>query len=246
MSRDQFDVGKVSVEGDLIAEESILLERVKLAEGDTFSRKGLRESMLALNDYYTDRGYAYVNVAPLTNIVPGKNDIDIRFQIEQGVKVAIGRIEIRGNTKTLDKVVRREMVLAEGDLYSARALDESRRRINNLGFFEEININTKKGDSDEVMNVAIDLKEKPTGTFSLGVGYSSVDKFIAQGSISQANFLGRGYKLNLSGSFGGSSTVYQIGILDPYFMDKNLSLGFDLYKTEREWTEYTEYKTGGD
>lgn len=242
----QFEVGKISVEGDLIAESSILLERVQLQQGQNFSRKGLRESMLSLNDYYTDQGYAYVNVAPLTNTVPGKNVIDVRFQIEKGVQVAIGRIDIRGNTKTLDKVVRREIVLSEGDIYSARALDESRRRINNLGFFEEININTNKGDDEKIMDVDIDLKEKPTGTFSLGVGYSSVDKMIAQGSVSQANFLGRGYKLNLSGSFGGASTVYQIGLLNPYFLDKNLSLGFDLYKTEREWTEYTELKTGGD
>ncbi len=138
------------------------------------------------------------------------------------------------------------MVVAEGETFSARALDESRRRINNLGFFEEININTKKGTDEKILDVDIDLKEKPTGTFSLGVGYSSVDNFIAQGSVSQANFLGRGYKLNLSGSFGGSSTVYQVGLLNPYFLDKNLSLGFDLYKTEREWTEYTELKTGGD
>lgn len=243
---EQFIVGRIDVEGDLIAEDSILMEEVKLDEGEIFSRKKLRESMLGLNNFYTDRGYAYVNVTPLTSIIPGKNVIDIRFRIEKGVKVAIGRIEIRGNTKTLDKVVRRELVLAEGDLYSARGLDESRRRINNLGFFEEININTSKGEDERTMDVDIDLKEKPTGTFSLGVGYSSIDNFIAQGSVSQSNFLGRGYKLNLSGSFGGSSTVYQVGLLNPYFLDKNLSLGFDLYKTEREWTEYTELKTGGD
>lgn len=242
----QFEVGDVSVDGDLIADEKILLGLSSLQETDTFSRKGLRDSMLALNNFYTDRGYAYVNVAPLTSTVPGKNRINIKFHIEKGVEVAIGRIDIRGNTKSLDKVIRRELVLAEGDLYSAKGLDESRRRINNLGFFEEININTSKGADEKIMDVNIDVKEKPTGTFSIGMGYSSIDKLIAQGSVSQANFLGRGYKLNLSGSFGGSSTVYQIGLLDPYFLDKNLSLGFDLYNTEREWTEYTELKTGGD
>lgn len=243
---EQFTVGDVSVAGDLIAQDHILMERIKFEKGDIFSRKQLRDSMLALNNYYTDNGYAYVNVAPLTSTVPGENRIDIRFQVEKGIKVAIGRINIRGNTKTLDKVVRREMVLSEGDIYSSKALDESKRRVNNLGFFEEININTSAGEDRSIMNVDIDLKEKPTGTFTIGAGYSSVDHFIAQGSVSQANFLGRGYKLNLSGSFGGSSTVYQVGLLDPYFLDKNLSLGFDLYKTEREWSEYTEYKTGGD
>ena len=243
---EQFVVGDLGAGGDLIAEEQVLLELSHLNEGDIFSRKKLRDSMLALNDYYTDRGYAYVNVAPMTSTVPGQNRINIKYRIEKGVEVAIGRINIRGNTKTIDKVVRREILLAEGDTYSAKRLDESRRRINNLGFFEEINLNTSKGADESVMNVDVDLREKPTGTFSVGVGYSSVDKLIAQGSVSQANFLGRGYKLNLSGSFGGSSTVYQVGLLDPYFLDMDLSLGFDLYKTEREWTEYTENKTGGD
>jgi len=243
---EKFSVGDVSLAGDLITDESELLELSKLQKGDTFSREKLRDSMLALNNYYTDRGYAYVNVAPMTSSVPGQNSINIKYRIEKGVEVAIGRINIRGNTKTIDKVVRREVVLSEGDIYSSRELDESRRRINNLGYFEEINLNTSKGDDDSVMNIDIDLREKPTGTFSIGLGYSSVDKLIAQGSVSQSNFLGRGYKLNLSGAYGGSSTVYQVGLVDPYFLDMNLTLGFDLYKTEREWTEYSEKKTGGD
>lgn len=243
---EQFSVGEVGVEGDMIAEPHILMEQVTLMEGDIFSRKELRESMLGLNDFYADRGYAYVNVSPLTSTIPGKNLIDIQFQIEKGIQVAIGRIEIRGNTKTVDKVIRREMALVEGDLYSASALAASRRQINKLGFFEEINIDTSKSDDEKVMDVDIDLVEKPTGTFSIGAGYSSVDHFIFQGSVSQANFLGRGYKLNLSGSFGANSTLYNLGFTNPYFLDTNVSLGFDVYKTEREWTEYTENKVGGD
>jgi len=243
---EQFTVANVDVQGDMIDEKAVLLDQTKLKSGMIFSRTSLRESMQALNSYYADRGYAYVNVSPLTKVDPDARTIGINYNIERGAKVFIGRINVNGNTKTLDKVVRREMTLSEGDLFNASALTASRRNINNLNFFEEVNLNTSKGDSDEAMNVDIDVKPKPTGTFSLGVGYSTVDKLLLQGSVSQNNFLGRGLRLNLSGSLGGTSTTYQLGLLDPYFLDSKYSLGFDVYRTEREWTEYTERKTGGD
>jgi len=243
---DQFSVSGVDVQGDLIDEKDVLLGQTSLKAGMIFSRASLRASMQALNSYYADRGYAYVNVSPLTKVDPGSRSISINYSIERGAKVFIGHINVNGNTKTLDKVVRREMTLAEGDLFNASALTASRRKINNLNFFEEVNLNTSKGDSDETMNIDIDVKPKPTGTFSLGVGYSTVDKLLLQGSVSQNNFLGRGLRLNLQGSLGGTSTTYQLGLLDPYFLDSKYSLGFDVYRTEREWDEYTERKTGGD
>jgi len=242
----QFHVGKIEVAGDLIKPAAEILALTKLKPGDVFSRELLRQDITTINDLYADQGYAYVNVAPLSTTDPAKLTIDLKYDIEQGFQVHIDRIRISGNTKSRDKVVRREMKLVEGDLYSASALKESRRRLNNLGFFEEVNLATAKGPEEALMDIDISVKEKPTGTFSLGFGYSSVDKFIGQGSISQANFLGRGLKLNLSGSVGGTSTTYQLGLLDPYFLDRNLSLGGDLYKTDREWTDFSKKATGGD
>ncbi len=243
---EQFRVGEVEVQGDLLKSREEILDLVKLRPGDVFSRKQLRTDVFAVNDLYADQGYAYVNVSPLTNIDPEKKLVSLKFDIEQGIKVNIERIQISGNTKTRDKVIRREMKLDEGDLYSATKLKESRRRVNNLGFFEEVNVSTARGSDEAHMDVNVEVKERPTGTFSLGFGYSSVDGVIGQGSISQENFLGRALKLNLSGAFGSRSTTYQIGLLDPYFLDKNLSLGFDLYKTEREWSDFTKKTTGGD
>lgn len=242
----QFRVGKVSVQGDLIKPADEILGLTKLKSGDIFSRELLRKDVTAINDLYADKGYAYVNVAPLTNLDPENRTIDLKYDIEEGIQVHIDRIRVAGNTKTRDKVVRREMKLVEGDLYSASALKESRRKINNLGFFEEVNLATAKGPNEGLMDIDVTVKEKPTGSFSLGFGYSSVDKFIGQGSISQANFLGLGLKLNLSGSLGGTSTTYQLGLLDPYFLDHKLSLGGDLYKTDREWTDFSKKTTGGD
>jgi len=242
----QFRVGEVDVAGDLIEPREKLLGLIKLEPGDVFSRKRLREDVFAVHDLYADRGYAYVNVSPLTRLDLETRKVNLKFEIEKGIQVSIDKIRITGNTKTRDKVIRREMKLVEGDLYSSTRLKESRRRVNNLGFFEEVDVTSAKGSDEEQMNIDVGVKEKPTGTFSVGFGYSSVDGFIGQGSVSQDNFLGRALKLNLAGSFGGRSTTYQFGLTNPYFLDRNLALGFDLYNTEREYVDFSKKATGGD
>ncbi|OEU72335.1 MAG: outer membrane protein assembly factor BamA, partial [Desulfuromonadales bacterium C00003068] len=242
---DQFYLGDMAVEGDLLIEEDALLKFLRFRAGDVFSRKQLRDDIKRLNDYYANRGYAYVNVSPTTLINREQKTVDVTFNIEQGVEVHIGRINVSGNSKTRDKVVRREVTLVEGDLYSVGRLETSRKRVNNLGFFSEVNIDAISTDSDELMDIQVDVKEQATGTFSVGFGYSSTDGLIGQGSVSQDNFLGKALKLNLSASIGGDSNTFQVGLLDPYFMDKNLALGFDLYRTDREWDEYSKEAIGG-
>jgi len=243
---EQFRVGEIDVQGDLLKSKAEILALVKLKPGEIFSRQQLRQDVFAINDLYADQGYAYVNVSPLTRLDPERRLVNLLFEIEQGIQVSIERIQIAGNTKTRDKVIRREMKLVEGELYSATGMKESRRRINNLGFFEEVNVATSKGSDEAHMNVDVDVKERATGTFSVGFGYSSVDGFVGQGSVTQENFLGRALKLNLAGSLGGKSTTYQLGLTDPYFLDKNLTLGFDLYKTEREYVDFSKKALGGD
>lgn len=242
----QFLVGKLDISGDLLKDKQELLDSMTLREGDVFSRQVMREDMLKLNDLYADTGYAYVNVTPETQVDEQANKVDLVYDVEQGLKARIGRINISGNTRTRDKVVRRQVKLAEGDTYSASLIKDSRRKINNLGYFDEVNLTTRKGDDLSLMDIDIDVKERATGSFSIGAGFSSVDGLLLQGSVSQDNFLGRGLRLDLSGSLGGSSTVYRVGLLDPYFMDRDLALGFDVYDTEREWTDFDRETTGGD
>ncbi|MBE0596225.1 MAG: outer membrane protein assembly factor BamA [Desulfuromonadales bacterium] len=242
----QFRVGEIDAQGDLLPSREAVLALVKLKEGEVFSRQLLRESVLAINNSYADRGYAYVNVSPLTRIEPENQTVKIVFDIEEGIQVTIQRVRITGNTKTRDKVIRREVQVTEGDLYGASKLKETRRLIHNLGFFEEVNVTTAAAAEPELMDVTIDVKERPTGTFTVGVGYSSIDGVVAQGSVSQENFLGRALKLNVAGSFGSRSTTYQLGLTDPWFLDYNLTLGFDLYKTEREWADFTRKAIGGN
>lgn len=242
----QFFIGRLDVSGDLLKNKQQLLEVMTLHAGDVFSRKVMREDMLKINDLYADSGFAYVNVTPETRVDEDQRKVDITYDIEQGIRARIGRINISGNTRTRDKVIRRLVKLAEGELYNAGAIKDSRRKINNLGYFDEVNLTTRKGDELSLMDIDIDVKERATGSFSIGAGFSSVDGVMVQGSVSQDNFLGRGLRLDLSGSLGGSRTVYRIGLLDPYFLDSDIALGFDVYDTEREWTDFDRDTTGGD
>ncbi len=241
----QFFIGEVDIQGDLIKSREEMLAGLTLRPGEPFSRKALRENMMALNDLYADEGYAFVNVSPITDVDPFLQQMNIVLNVERGQRVRIGRIAISGNTRTRDKVVRREMRLAEGDFYSASKMNDSRRWISNLGFFEEVNLTTSRGDDITLMDVEVDVQEKPTGAFSIGAGFSTADGLLLQGSLSQDNFLGRGLRFDLAAALGTKSATYRIGVLDPYFLDSNISFGGDVYNTEREWTDFSRRTTGG-
>ncbi|KAF0220714.1 MAG: outer membrane [Geobacteraceae bacterium] len=243
---DQFKVGFLGFKGDLLESEGELAKKLKLKSGEVFSRATLRGDVFALTDLYADKGYAFANITPLSKLNQEQKNIDVTFDFEKGEKVYIDRIDIGGNTKTRDKVIRRELKLAEGDLYGATALKRSKQNLMNLGFFEEANLATAKGSADNKLNLNVDVKEKPTGTFSIGGGYSSLDGLIGQGSIQQANFLGLGLKLNAAASIGGKSQTYNLGLTDPYFMDTKWTLGADVYRSQRDYLDFTRRVTGGD
>lgn len=243
---DQYRTGNLDFKGDLLESREALARKVKLETGEVFSREVLRGDVVTLTDIYADKGYAFTNVTPLSKIDPDKKTIDITFEFEKGDKIYIDRITISGNTKTRDKVVRREFRLAEGDLYSSTALKRTKQNIENLGYFESANIATAKGSAPNKLNLNTEVKEKSTGQFSIGAGYSSSDGIIGQGSIQQNNFLGLGLKGTLAASLGGKTQLYNIGLSDPYFLDTNWTLGFDVYRSEREYTDYTRRVTGGD
>lgn len=243
---EQYRVGQISFRGDLLESKDDLVKLIKSKSGEIFSRGTLRQDIFTLTDRYADKGYAFANVNPLTQFNAEQKLLDIVFDFEKGEKVYIDRINIAGNAKTRDKVIRREIRISEGELYSATALKKSKQNIMNLGFFEEANLATVKGRADNMLNMNVSVKEKPTGTFSIGGGYSSLDGFVGQGSVQQSNFLGMGLKANASASLGGKSSTYNLGLTDPYFLDTNWSLGGDVYRTEREYIDYTRKATGLD
>ncbi|CAG0962627.1 Outer membrane protein assembly factor BamA [Geobacteraceae bacterium] len=243
---DQYKTGSIGFKGDLLEKEEVLAQGLRLKGGEIFNRANLRADVLSLTDLYADKGYAFTNVTPLSKINPDQKTVDITFDFEKGEKVFIDRITVLGNTKTRDKVLRRELKVVEGENYSSTGLKKSKQSLMNLGFFEEVNIATAKGSADNKLDVNVEVKEKPTGTFSIGAGYSSLDGLIGQGSVSQGNFLGLGLKANLAASLGGESSTYNVGLTDPYFLDTRWTLGADLYRTEREYIDFTKRATGGD
>jgi outer membrane protein insertion porin family len=243
---EQYRIGAIGFKGELIDPAVDLQKKLRSEPGEIFNRSILRTDIGVLTDVYGDKGYAFATINPQTRQDNEKMTIDMTFDIEKGELVSIERINIAGNPKTRDKVIRREMRITESGLYSATGMKRSKQNLMNLGFFEEANIATAKGSASNKLNVNVDVKEKPTGTFSIGGGYSSLDGFIAQGSVQQANFLGLGLKANLSASLGGSSQTYALGLTDPYFMDTKWTLGGDIYRSEREYTDYTRRLVGGD
>jgi outer membrane protein insertion porin family len=243
---DQYRTGTIDFKGDLLESKEELRSKIKLESGEVFSREVLRGDVFTLTDVYADKGYAFANVSPLSKVDPVKKTIDITYDFEKGDKIYIERINISGNTKTRDKVIRREFKLAEGDLYNSTALKRTKQNLSNLGFFEEASIAPAKGSTATKLDLNTQVKEKSTGQFSIGAGYSSSDGIIGQGSIQQNNFLGLGLKGTLSASLGGKTQLYNIGLTDPYFLDTNWTLGFDVYRSERDYEDYTRRVTGGD
>ncbi|MEJ2520382.1 MAG: outer membrane protein assembly factor BamA [Desulfuromonadales bacterium] len=241
---EQYTLGAVDAQGDLVQSKREILSLLALQPGEIFSRAELRAGVDRVTDLYADAGYAYVNVTPLTRTDDQNRTVSVMLDIEQGPQVSVERINITGNTKTRDKVIRREMRLIEGDLFSASKLRRSKVRINNLGYFEAVDIKTSPGSDEQKMNVDVNVEERATGTFSVGAGYSSVDGFVAQGSITQENFLGRGWRLNLAASVGGESSTYQLGLTDPYFLDTLWTVGAEIYQTEREWNDFSRRAKG--
>jgi len=243
---EQYRVGAIGFKGDLLDTEADLRKKLKSESGEIFNRSILRTDIGVLTDVYGDKGYAFATINPQTSLDNEKKIVDMTFDVEKGELMSIERINIAGNPKTRDKVIRREMRITESELYSATGLKRSKQNLMNTGFFEEANFATAKGSASNKLNVNVDVKEKPTGTFSIGGGYSSLDGIIGQGSVSQANFLGLGLKANLSASIGGTSTTYALGLTDPYFMDTKWTLGGDIYRSERDYTDYTRRLVGAD
>lgn len=247
---EQYQVGKIQFSGEvelkdpnntLLINEDTLRPKLTIKPGDTFSRTKLFADIQSLTDVYRDYGYAYANVTPNSKINPETKMVDLDLEVERGEMVYFERIEVSGNTRTRDKVLRRELRIYEGEKYSAAALNLSRARIYQLGFFETVNISTSRGSKSNQMVATVEIKEKSTGTFQIGAGFSSVESFIATAQISQNNFLGNGQLLSVSmqlsfGDFARQLATFQF--YEPYFLDSMWSMGLNAYITQRYFRDF--------
>ncbi|HUT70693.1 MAG TPA: outer membrane protein assembly factor BamA [Desulfatiglandales bacterium] len=241
----QYTVGNVSVAGDLIKEAEELYGALKITEEKVYNREVIRSDVMTLSEIYADEGYAFADISPKIKEDDEKHTVDITYQISKGKKVRFERIEIAGNDRTRDKVIRRELKVVEGGYFSGKDMRRGVQNLYRLGFFEDVEVNTKRGSSDEEMILDIGIKEAPTGMFSLGVGYSSVEKTIGMMEIAKDNLFGRGQSLSAKASLSTVSTKYNISFTEPWLFDKPLSAGIDLYNWEYEYDEYTKDSSGG-
>ncbi len=240
----QFKVGKVYIKGDLVMAKDKIMEKIKISNQEFFSRRIVQNDMIFLKDIYSDEGYAYAEIFPRTEKDFDKLVVNITFDIKKGKQVYFEEIIISGNTKTRDKVIRRQLEVYEQELFSGARLKRSVRNLYRLDYFQDIKVNTIKGSSEDKMVLKLDVAEKPTGSFSFGGGYSSVENVFATGSISQKNLFGRGHILDVSGKWGDVTKMYSLGFTEPWLFDIPLSASIRLYDWEYEYDAYDK-KSGG-
>jgi outer membrane protein insertion porin family len=240
-----FTIGAVNFKGDLIGSPTDNLGKIRMRAGKMFSRTQIAEDREKLSAYYQDQGYAYANVLPLTKVDLPNRKISLTYEVARGKRAYFERINIRGNSKTRDKVIRREMRIAEGELFSNTNLETSKRRITALGFFDNVVVSTKRGSSDEFVEVNVEVSERPTGTFQIGAGFSSVENFIAQAQISQNNLFGRGQTLAVQAQLSSLRQLFLLRFVEPWFLDTEWTFAFDLYNQSRGFGTFYRNASGG-
>jgi outer membrane protein insertion porin family len=242
---EQFSVAGVGITGNKIYPEADLMKLVKLKEKQIFNKSILRSDISAMSDKYADTGYALVSISP--DIAPDKEKkvVRVTYRISEGDKYKMGKIDISGNTKTKDKVIRRELRVDEGVDYNNAAIKRSHERLKNLNFFETIDIAPKPRQAEKVVDLDVKVKEKQTGAFTIGGGYSS-DGPLAMAEISQSNLFGSGQFLSGSGSIGTKVKDASIKFRDPWFLDKPIQFGATIYTNEKYYPAFKRKATGAE
>lgn len=241
----RFKMGKVDLQGDFIRPKDVLLESVNINKETYYKRDTIREDVLALTDIYADKGYAHADIFPEISPDPEKLVVDITFHIKQNEPVYFEKINIHGNTKTRDKVIRRELKVYEQELYSSYRLKRSVSDLHRLDFFEDIKVKPRRGSTSDKVILDIEVVEKPTGTFSFGGGYSGVDGVYVMASVSERNLFGRGQYLETSIQTGGASNQFSVRFTEPWLFDIPLSASVNAYKADRDYDDYDRESTGG-
>ncbi|MGH7270051.1 MAG: outer membrane protein assembly factor BamA [Polyangiaceae bacterium] len=222
-----------------------LREMIRAQSGDTFNRAELIKDLQSVRTLYRDAGYANVEAEPQTELDPVHAQVDIIVPIHRGPLVHVERIEVKGNTKTRDKVIRREMELQEGQLFSETGMENSKRRITALGYFDRVDLSTAQGSAPDQVVVNVEVTEKPTGTFQVGAGFSSIESFIATAQVQQANVFGGGQSLALQAQVSALRQLVTLRFFEPYFLDSDWNTSVELYDTLYVFPNFARRSAGG-
>ncbi len=233
-----YTISDIKLAGQMLVPEEELMKLVALKPGEVFSREKLAESTRKIGDRLGNEGYAFANVNAVPELDKEKHQAAFTLFVDPGRRVYINRVNVSGNTKTRDEVVRREVRQMEGGWYNAEKINLSRNRLNRLGYFSEVNIETPAvpGTTDQV-DLDIAVSEKPTGNIMLGAGFSSSEGVVLSGSFSQANAFGSGNRLSAQINSGSVNTVYSLSFTNPYYTIDGISLGYDLYRRDVDATD---------
>lgn len=236
---ERYRIGSITIEGDIVTDKKNIIKALDIKTKSIFDKSALRKGIAALTELYGDKGFANADFNTKTDLDTENKTIALTLEIKKGVPVYIERISIVGNTRTRNKVIRRELEFAEGDLFSSTKLKESRKNLKRLGYFENVEIEKSPGAASNRLKLDVDVMEQPTGAISFGLGYSTSEKIITNASISQNNFLGTGLKLNLNGTLSARSSNYVFSITEPWLFNRPLSAGIDLFDTSKEYPDFS-------
>lgn len=240
----QYRIGSVDVQSNIRdVEGSTLRGAVKTQPGAVYNVELVDKSLEDVTLEVARRGYAFASVRPRGERDPSTLTVNLVYVVEEGPRVYVERINVRGNTRTQDRVIRREFDMAEGDAYNRVLVDRAERRLKNLGFFKEVKITTEPGSAADRVIVNVEVQDQPTGAFSIAGGYSTADGFIAEASVEERNFLGRGQFVRLGGMFGQRSRGINFSFTEPFLMDYRLSGGFDLFYRHTSRATYQPYES---
>ena len=236
---DRYRFGNINIKSyinDVAGEdyEALLAEMAEESE-QWYNIKRIEYFTKKIADVFANHGYAFVDVSPkVSRKDRNSKTLDITYQVKEGKKISVGKINFFGNTRTKDEVLRREMSLIEGDPYNKNKFSSSKRKLNNLGYFSSVDVKKKRGDKPDKVDLDVNVEETTTGEFNFGIGFSTVDDFITDLTLKENNLFGLGKKLAFSTSFSGRKKEYDISYTEPYFLDLNVSAGIDLFHVTRD------------
>lgn len=246
---EQYRFGNLTVNTELRRlDPQFLRQLIPIRQGAIYSDTQIEGATEALTFAAGSAGFAFVDIRPEFTPDRETNTVDVAFNVREGPRVYVDRIEVVGNTRTLDRVIRRELLLSEGDAYNRVLLDRSRNALRALGFFRDVTVENSPGSAPDRTNVRVAVEEQPTGTLSFGVGFSSVDSFLIDAGIEERNFRGRGQNLRLRVSVGALRRTIDFSFTEPRFLGRDLAAGIDLYSYAYDYGDYSAFsfsQTGG-
>ena len=250
----RYETAQVDIKGVQVVPESEVWQRLKMLPGTVFSQQGLAEEVQGIRNFYFRFGHMNVQILPDVKVNRETGKVDVAYQIEEGDLYFVDKVKVRGNTKTKDIVIRRELRIYPGEKFDGDALDKSKQRLENLGFFEEVSYDTEEGSAPNRRDIVFKVKEKRTGELSFGAGVSSIDQFVGFGEIAQRNFdllnwprfTGGGQSVALRGRWGTITRDFSFGFDEPYLFNKPISFGLDVYdvRTENRNVDFREERMG--